>query len=49
MNRSMEDTIMAFTEKYEGDFRRIYQAIATKERLTMKKSVSILMILKNLH
>ena len=34
MNRSMEDTIMAFTEKYEGDFRRIYQAIATKERLT---------------
>lgn len=34
MNRSMEETIMAFTEKYEGDFRRIYQAIATKERLT---------------
>lgn len=34
MNRSMEDIIMAFTEKYEGDFRRIYQAIATKERLT---------------
>lgn len=34
MTRSMEDTIMAFTEKYEGDFRRIYKAIATKERLT---------------
>ena len=34
MSKSMEEIILAFSEKYKGDYQKIYHALATKERLT---------------
>ena len=34
MSRSLEETLVAFAEKYQGDFKEIFKAVAYKERLT---------------
>ena len=34
MSRSLEETLVAFAEKYQGDFKEIFNAVAYKERLT---------------
>ncbi|RGX62714.1 hypothetical protein [Thomasclavelia ramosa] len=34
MSRSLEETLVAFAEKYQGDFKEIFRAVAYKERLT---------------
>ena len=40
MSRSLEETLVAFSEKYEGNFEKILKAVVYKERLTDKKLIS---------
>lgn len=37
MENTMEEVLLAFSEKYQGDFLKVFQAIKTKERLTEKE------------
>ena len=37
MSRSLEETLVAFSEKYEGNFEKILKAVVYKERLTDKE------------
>lgn len=37
MSRSLEETLIAFSEKYEGNFEKILKAVVYKERLTDKE------------